>query len=237
VSDPRPRALLRAVPTLLLCAALAGSAACTRADDPSPAIGPSHLAARATAPPPASAARSRPAFAPRPAFRILSGGSLLTGAGEPEPGGVLAVGDSIMLGATQALFTAFGGDITIDALVSRRFASAEEVLDGYRARGAIPETVIIDLGTNGSLTVEEFDSLMASLAGVPRVFFLTVQVPRTFEQATNDLLAAEVAKWDTAHLIDWHAIAVGHPEYVGGDGFHLTGTGVQVYADVIRSSV
>jgi hypothetical protein len=213
------------------------SSACTQAHGAGRTPVSSHLAAGAPSPPPASAAPSPPAFDPRPTSRILSAGSLLTGAGEPEPGGVLAVGDSIMLGATQALFTAFGGNIIIDALVSRRFAFAEEVLDGYRGRGAIPDTVIIDLGTNGSLTVEEFDSLMASLADVPRVFFVTVVVPRAFEQATNDLLVSEVAKWDTAHLIDWHTVVAGHPEYVGADGFHLTGTGVRVYAAVIRSSV
>ena len=216
---------------------LLAAAACTEARG----------AARPTASPPGPVPRAAspsippptpdPTWSPHPPSQILSGGAVLSGVGVPEPGGVLAIGDSILFSATDALTAAFGGDVEIDAEIGREFVSAEGIVADHRAQGPLPDTVIVELGTNASLTDEEFDGLMASLSGVRRVFFVTVSVPRSYEQATNEMLAAGVERWNHAHLIDWHEVATDHPEYFRPDGCHLSGTGVEVFADVVRASV
>ena len=196
-----------------------------------PRFGPSASPSAATTP------TAEPSWSPQPPAQILSGGAVLSGVGEPEPGGVLAIGDSIMFSATDALTAAFGGDVEVDAEIGREFLTAEGIVADHRALGPLPDTVIIELGTNASLTDEEFDGLMESLSGVRRVFFVSVSVPRPYEETTNEMLAAGVERWNRAHLIDWHAVAADHPEYFRTDGYHLSGTGVEVFADVVRASV
>jgi hypothetical protein len=214
-------------------AVMLAAAACTEARAArSPATPPGGVR-RATAPPTAP----EPSWPPQPPAQILSRGAVLSGVGVPEPGGVLAIGDSILFSAADALTAAFGGEVEIDAEIGREFVSAEGIVADHRAEGPLPGTVIVELGTNASLTDDEFDALMGALSGVRRVFFVTVSVPRPYEDATNEILAAGVERWNRAHLIDWHEVAAGHPDYFRTDGYHLSGTGVEVFADVVRASV
>src|SRR4029077_9336961 len=110
-----------AVAVVLLLAA----AACTEARGASRPTasppGPVPGAASPSIPPPSP----DPTWSPQPPSQILSGGAVLSGVGVPEPGGVLAIGDSILFSATEALTAAFGGDVEIDAQIGREFVSAE----------------------------------------------------------------------------------------------------------------
>ena len=58
---------------------------------------------------------------------------------------ILAVGDSIMLGASSALQRQFPG-IAIDAKVGRQFSEGVEIVRALAALGTIPGTVVVHLG-------------------------------------------------------------------------------------------
>lgn len=152
----------------------------------------------------------------------------------PTPGGVLAIGDSVMLGASNALSAQYAGDIAIDAQVSRQAADGIDVLQAWVDSGA-PGTVVVDLGTNGAFYPDQLDQLVA-LAGPERtVVFLTVHVPQAWQDQVNTTVVEGVARHPNARLVDWAAMVDADPGLVGGDGTHTTVAGAATYAAAVKT--
>ena len=151
-------------------------------------------------------------------------------------GRVGAVGDSVMLSAATALQGAVPG-VQIDAEVSRQVGVALWVLQSWQAGGQLGDAVVVHIGNNGVFTSEQFDALMQALAGVPRVFVLTVKVPRPWEAPNNAVIVEGIARYPNTRLIDWHAASVDHPEFFWDDGIHLRPEGAAVYAALVRSQI
>ena len=149
---------------------------------------------------------------------------------------VTAVGDSVMLGAKAALVARIPGT-SVDAKVGRDFAEATGILRSLAAQGILGDEVVIHLGSNGPLTDQEFDDLMAALPGVKRVVFLNVKVPRSWERVVNQRLASGVARYPNAVLIDWRDAVDGKGAFFYKDGIHLKPAGAAFYADLIAGSL
>ena len=66
-----------------------------------------------------------------------------------RPAGVLLIGDSVMLGARDALERDFPG-ARVNAGVSRQFRDAIPILQAAREAGALPRIVVVHMGTNGA---------------------------------------------------------------------------------------
>jgi len=145
---------------------------------------------------------------------------------------VLALGDSVMLGAQQSLERDIPG-MYVDAKVSRQFWDATVVLEEYKKAGLLPPTIVIHMGTNGAFNDAQFDQLMATI-GTRKVFFVNAREPRTWEKEVNDRLAADVPKYKNAVLLDWHAWGGSHLDWFTSDGIHLTGAGAMGYAEFIQ---
>src|SRR5262245_10410278 len=65
------------------------------------------------------------------------------------PPSVLAVGDSVMEGARDALQQTLGVNTTIvDTEESRQFDEGVDVIQGYADRGELKDEVVLQLGTN-----------------------------------------------------------------------------------------
>jgi hypothetical protein len=143
---------------------------------------------------------------------------------------ILAVGDSIMLGASSALERQFPG-IAIDAKVGRQFSEGVAIVRALAAKGTIPATVIIHLGTNGTVSAATCDEMFGLLAG-KRVLIVNLHVPRPWEGPNNDVLRACAARHGAA-IVDWHTNAVG----LAHDGYHLAGAGPGAYATLLASAV
>ena len=156
------------------------------------------------------------------------GGSRRPGTAAPS-GGVLAIGDSVMLGAAGALGAAVDG-IEVDAAVSRQYATGIEILRSRRDAGQLPGTVVVHLGTNGTAGADSCDALMDVLAG-RRVVLVTLHVPRSWE-AGNNAMVRDCALRHDAGIADWASTA-DRPGQLAGDGYHLTATGADVYARLI----
>ena len=69
---------------------------------------------------------------------------------KPHIGRVLAIGDSVMLGAAPSLRATIPG-IAVDAIVSRQPGQGVGIINGYKNVLSLPEQVVIHLGTNGRL--------------------------------------------------------------------------------------
>ena len=156
-------------------------------------------------------------------------------AGRAEPG-ILAIGDSVMVGAAPELQERFGAAITISADIGRQQADVLELIDGYGAAGRLPAVVIIQMGNNGPLIEGEMDGMRDALAGVQHVFLVNDEVPRPWEEESNEAIEAAAASWPRTTLIDWNGLANSRGDLTF-DGIHLTPEGVDAYTDLIARTV
>ena len=171
--------------------------------------------------------------------------SATTTSGTSDPSGVLAIGDSVMQAASNKYCGTLPAAIAgleiydVEGMVSRQFGSAKDIVAARVAAGRIPSVLIVALGTNGPVSTSAFDALMAAAASVPKVVIVTVNVPRSHEGPSNDVLRAGVSRYSNAVLADWKAAATGHPEYFSNEElFHLNcNPGAVAYAGVIAAQV
>jgi lysophospholipase L1-like esterase len=159
-----------------------------------------------------------------------------TFAQQPTTLRVTMFGDSVMLGARDALLAQFPGSaVTIDAQEDRSLLGAVGVMQAAQPLG---DVVVLDLGYNDTddRTVfrERIDTAMAVLAGVPRVIWLNQREFSPGRAGMNAELTAAVARYTNLDVVDWNAEVVAHPEDVYGDGIHLTPTGQRAMASSVR---
>jgi hypothetical protein len=150
---------------------------------------------------------------------------------------VVALGDSVMLGAAPQLAAVLPPGSYIDAVVGRQFLQAKEIIDSLKAQGLLGSTVIIHLGNNGPTNSDTFNQLMGSLADVPKVLFLTVKVERKWEGAVNQVLYDNVPGHPNAKLVYWRDLAEPNRGWFYDDGIHLRPDGARAYADIIRANL
>ena len=161
------------------------------------------------------------------------------GAGAPPPppsGRVTAIGDSVMMIAKDALAGRLGNAV-VDAGIGRQTKAVIEAAQALKDRGELGDSVIVHMGTNGLITVRQFDQLMEVLKDVPRVAVVNVKVARPWEDVNNRMLAENIGRYPNAKLVDWKALASAHPEVFYKDGVHLRPGGVGMYVDLLSGSV
>jgi peptidoglycan/LPS O-acetylase OafA/YrhL len=181
---------------------------------------------------------SRDALAQTRESTAQRAGGFTTGRSAAVPAGqVTAVGDSVMLGAVDALRRDIPNLTTIDARESRQIPEAIGVIRQLRATDELGEVVIVHMGDNGVVTDEQFDGMMRVLSGAREVLVVNTTVPDGYQWApNNEVLAEGVARYpNKAVLVDWHAASAGHPEYFW-DGLHLTPRGARAYAGLIAAA-
>ena len=153
----------------------------------------------------------------------------------PVPGPFLAVGDSLMIDIQPYLEADLPG-VTVDGMVSRQFETGIAVVQAARAAGTLGNVLVVELGTNGTVTSSDIAAMMQAAAGVRRVVFVNVDVPRSWEAADNAVLAAGVARYPgVAVLADWYSLSSDHPEWFDPDQVHLQPAGAQAMAALIAS--
>jgi hypothetical protein len=197
-----------------------------------PALAPASPSAASAASNPTSGATYTPVTA-----TTSTTGTAGNGGDGPTPaqvsGSVSAVGDSILLDIQPYLQTAVPG-AHIDGLVSRQFETGIGVVQAERAAGTLGTVLVVELGTNGSVTASDFDAMMQAASGAKRVVFVNINVPRSWMAPDNAVLAAGVARYPgVAELADWNAISTGHPEWFTPDQVHLQPAGAQALANLV----
>ncbi len=145
-----------------------------------------------------------------------------------------AIGDSVMLDYQTALEQDVPG-VTVDASVSRQWSAGETLVQQLKASGQLGAVVIIGLGTNGPISTTDFNTMMSQLSGASRVVFVNVHVDRTWQDPNNTVLAAGVARYPNAVLVDWNTLASQNPGWLYSTATHLpiNGTGAQALAALV----
>ena len=146
--------------------------------------------------------------------------------------GTLLIGDSVMLGAKAQLVRR---GLRVDAVESRQFHTGLGLVTLAVARGTLPRTLVVHLGTNGSLTTKDCRAVVDAAGPDRQVFLMTPHAPRSWIAADIMNLRRCVAGYPAgrAVLVDWNAQAARHRVWFYADGIHLNGRGRAAYASVI----
>lgn len=149
-------------------------------------------------------------------------------------------GDSVLLGAAGAIqSTLAGNDVTVDAHEDLSLLGALGTLQA--ARPDIGDVVVLDFGYNDGPDPgawrDRIDQAMAILAGVPHVIWLDQTYFANGRADMDAQLAAAAQQYPNLEVVDWNALVTAHPEFVYGDGIHVTPAGQAAMADLVRQRV
>ncbi|HLI44414.1 MAG TPA: hypothetical protein VKU92_08085 [Acidimicrobiales bacterium] len=146
-------------------------------------------------------------------------------------GRVTVVGDSVTIDAAGALQQLIPG-VQVDAEVGEQWETGVAVLQQLRSEGELGSVVVVALGTNGPVSVAEFQQMMAVLHGVSRVVIVTNHGPASdgWMEQNNAMFASEVPHYPDAVIANWDRLASEHPAWFYPDGVHMPIGGVGAYA-------
>lgn len=145
-------------------------------------------------------------------------------------------GDSVVLSARDSLRSVIG-KVSIDAAVSRQPKVIAERIRARRAEQRLGTAVVIHMGTNGIVQEADLKPILEELSDRSRVVVVNVRVPRVWMKPTNKMISSLVTQYPNVRLVDWSAASKGHKGYFAPDGVHLTKTGAEVFATLIKDAL
>ena len=139
----------------------------------------------------------------------------------------LAVGDSVMLGAVPDLRRA---GFEVNARGCRQMSEGVELLASRR--GSLPDRVVVALGYNWTITIQEIRRALIIL-GPRRV--LGMVTPRGEYASARAAIHAAGRRWPArVQVLRWAARSSGKPWT--WDGLHLTPAGARGFARLLRNA-
>ncbi|MFK7693962.1 acyltransferase family protein [Paenibacillus sp. HJGM_3] len=192
----------------------------------------------AAKPTPTPGGSSSPVPTPTPTMNPPNGGTKPTPTPAASPGsgkGITVIGDSVILDAGPYLEKLLPG-IHIEGKIGRQMAQAPELINQLKADGNLGSRVLIELGTNGSFSKKQLDTLFASLKGVQHIVLVNTRVPRPWEEEVNNTLASYAATCSNVTLVDWHTASKDKSELFYDDGVHLNPEGAEFYASLLAQA-
>ena len=151
-------------------------------------------------------------------------------------GSITAVGDSVMLAAAPALEQALPG-IDIHALVGRQMYSAPALLQELLDQGSLRPTVVVGLGTNGTVDRSTLERISALIGPHRTLALVTVHAPRSWEDEVNTALTGYARQHPGTVLVPWQAAATAHPRLLYADHIHPRPDGGPLYAGTLVTAL
>lgn len=151
--------------------------------------------------------------------------------------GITAVGDSVMKDGEDNLQQIFPKSL-IDAAVSRQAVDGIRLLHQYAAKGALADTVLVGLGTNGPITPAQVDDVMHTAGPSRQVFWINVRVPtQQWQNTVNSTLVGAQRKYKNLHVIDWYGYSNPHNDWFYTDRVHPNVGGAMHYGAFIAKQI
>ena len=151
-------------------------------------------------------------------------------------GPVSAFGDSVLLGARDALIRSTGR-VHVDAVEGRQ---PYEVLDDVlaaAAHGALAPRVLIHTGNNGIIAASQLRATLQALRDRERVVLVTDRVPREWQDLNNATIKSVGRQFENVRVLDWFAASAGRTAWLYSDGLHLTEAGARAYARLVDDAL
>ena len=160
------------------------------------------------------------------------------GAKNANSANVLVLGDSVTLGAKQALESTIPNTY-VDAKESRSIITATGIIAGYSAKGKLPNTIVISLATNEYHITDSLLQSIVNSAGKDKTFILVTAYagPQQPREKQNAALKSYADKHDNVYIADWWEIAHNNWSLMYADHIHLNPEGRITYANLIYSTI
>ncbi len=149
---------------------------------------------------------------------------------------LLMIGDSVSLRAVDAFDGVFPHS-HIDAEKGRQFDVGRETFEGYIQQNLAGRIVVFALGTNGLVTDDQIDAIMADAGGKRIVVFVNTRSPQPWVGPTNQAIANAATRYKNVRVIDWYGYSANRNDLFDGDGTHLSTAGVTEYLKLIHDAV
>ena len=125
----------------------------------------------------------------------------------------------------------------IDAKVGRQASDLLKILQSPARQASLSPSVVIHIGTNGYIYEKNLKKILELLKDQDRVLLITIHADRRWADENNSLLRRIASQHRNVALIDWNTYANAHREFFVQDGIHLTGLGMQAYAELVRTAL
>jgi hypothetical protein len=138
----------------------------------------------------------------------------------PPPKANVAIGESVMVGATTQLESQ---GVVVNAKENRgpegvKNAILQMVAEGVVGKGT---TVVVQVGTNAPVGDKEFDAIVSAVpADAAGIVFMTVRAPVEWVPGNNERIVALPARHPQVRVIDWNAES--QKIELCPDGIHIT---------------
>ncbi|MCR5214344.1 MAG: hypothetical protein K6E10_07990 [Eubacterium sp.] len=162
-----------------------------------------------------------------------------TSAGEStgSTGGVTLIGDSLSVGAKSA-FEGLCSGATVDAEVGRQMSAAFSIVESMKASGSLGDKVIIELGTNGTFSTTDGQSLIDSIGSDRQIYWVNTYGPSLDWYAdVNSVISTLAAANSNVTMVDWASVGQAHPEYFASDGIHMSNEGYSAFAQTMYNAL
>lgn len=149
---------------------------------------------------------------------------------------LLMIGDSVSLRAVDAFDGVFPHS-HIDAEKGRQFDAGRATFEGYIQQNLAGRIVVFALGTNGLVTDDQIDAIMADAGDQRIVVFVNTRSPQPWVGPTNQAIANAAKRYKNVRVIDWYGYSTNRNDLFDGDGTHLSTAGVTEYLKLIHDAV
>jgi peptidoglycan/LPS O-acetylase OafA/YrhL len=153
-----------------------------------------------------------------------------------RPPRIVALGDSVMIGAKDRLAARLGPGFSMSAKVGRQADEFVAIAQRLKREGHRPDAMIVQMGNNGPLYSDEMEALRKATSGVGELFLIDDRAPVSWVGESNHALAEAARDWPHTSLIEWAQAATSRDGLLW-DGIHLTPAGAGVYARLISAAV
>ena len=149
---------------------------------------------------------------------------------------VTMIGDSIGVGIDPYLKKLLP-KLDNHAKVSRQFYEAKGFVQELLNAGTLAPTVIIELGTNGTVSESDMRALIEQIGSDRKIVFVNCQVPRSWGVPNNKVISRVVPDYPNTIIADWYNASLGKSNYLAKDGFHPSTMGAKVLSQLIADAV
>ncbi|HUC00209.1 MAG TPA: acyltransferase family protein [Solirubrobacterales bacterium] len=153
-----------------------------------------------------------------------------------HPPRIIALGDSVMIGAAANLKARFGPGFSMNAKVGRQASEFVEMVQQLRREGHTPNALIIQMGNNGPLYGDDMEAIQKATSKVGELFLINDHAPVSWIDESNDALAEAGKDWPHTTLIDWASVAAENEDELW-DGIHLKPAAAGLYARLVNKAV
>lgn len=151
---------------------------------------------------------------------------------------VLVIGDSVTLGAKQAIEATISKSF-VDAKENRGIEAARSILATYGSSGRLPAVIVISLATNQRTITDEILQSIVDVAGNNHKFILVTAYagPLQPRDTQNAALKNYAAAHDNVYIADWWAVSHDNWSLMYADHIHLNPSGRTAYANLLSNVI